>query len=291
MATVQSVAEMEQASRAPREIEVPASTSWPLVLAFGFTLVFAGLLTSASVSALGAVLTAAGCVGWFREVFPREHEVVLRVIAEAPSVVTERPVVDRLPVAQDQVRAWLPLQTHPISAGVKGGLAGGAAMAVLACAYGLIKAGSIWYPINLLAASVYAQSVKLEAAQLNSFHGDSFVIALFLHLLVSTAVGLLYGAMLPMFARRPILLGGLIGPVLWSSLLYSMLSLLNPVLESHIDWLWFMASQVAFGIVAGMVVVRQPRVPTRENLAFALRAGVEATPGTLPLREEGEPRP
>jgi hypothetical protein len=290
MATVQSVAEMEQASRAPREIEVPASTSWPLVLAFGFTLVFAGLLTSASVSALGAVLTAAGCVGWFGEVFPREHEVVLRVIAEAPSVVTERPVVDRLPVAQDQVRVWLPLQTHPISAGVKGGLAGGAAMAVLACAYGLIKAGSIWYPINLLAASVYAQSVKLEAAQLNSFHGDSFVIALFLHLLVSTAVGLLYGAMLPMFARRPMLLGGLIGPVLWSSLLYSMLSLLNPLLESHIDWLWFMASQVAFGIVAGMVVVRQPRVPTRENLAFALRAGVEA-PGTLPLREEGEPRP
>ena len=290
MATVESVAEMEQASRAPREIEVPASTSWPLVLAFGFTLVFAGLLTSASVSALGAVLTAAGCVGWFREVFPREHEVVFRVIAEAASVVTERPVVDRLPVAQDQVRAWLPLQTHPISAGVKGGLAGGAAMAVLACAYGLIKAGSIWYPINLLAASVYAQSVKLEAAQLNSFHGDSFVIALFLHLLVSTAVGLLYGAMLPMFARRPILLGGLIGPVLWSSLLYSMLSLLNPLLESHIDWLWFMASQVAFGIVAGMVVVRQPRVPTRENLAFALRAGVEA-PGTLPLREEGEPRP
>jgi hypothetical protein len=290
MATVQSVAEMEQASRAPREIEVPASTSWPLVLAFGFTLVFAGLLTSASVSALGAVLTAAGCVGWFREVFPREHEVVLRVIAEAASVVTERPVVDRLPVAQDQVRAWLPLQTHPISAGVKGGLAGGAAMAVLACAYGLIKAGSIWYPINLLAASVYAQSVKLEAAQLNSFHGDSFVIALFLHLLVSTAVGLLYGAMLPMFARRPILLGGLIGPLLWSSLLYSMLSLLNPLLESHIDWLWFMASQVAFGIVAGMVVVRQPRVPTRENLAFALRAGVEA-PGTLPLREGGEPRP
>jgi hypothetical protein len=281
---------MEQASPAPREIEVPASTSWPLVLAFGFTLVFAGLLTSASVSALGAVLTAAGCVGWFREVFPREHEVVLRVIAEAASVVTERPVVDRLPVAQDQVRAWLPLQTHPISAGVKGGLAGGAAMAVLACAYGLIKAGSIWYPINLLAASVYAQSVKLEAAQLNSFHGDSFVIALFLHLLVSTAVGLLYGAMLPMFARRPILLGGLIGPLLWSSLLYSMLSLLNPLLESHIDWLWFMASQVAFGIVAGMVVVRQPRVPTRENLAFALRAGVEA-PGTLPLREGGEPRP
>src|ERR1041385_9070749 len=98
MATVSSTAGIEQASRAPREIEAPASTSWPMVLAFGFTLVFAGLLTSASVSALGAVLAVAGCAGWFREVFPREHEVVLRVTAEAPSPATERPAVDRLPV-------------------------------------------------------------------------------------------------------------------------------------------------------------------------------------------------
>jgi hypothetical protein len=103
-------------------------------------------------------------------------------------------------------------------------------------------------------------------------------------------VGLLYGAMLPMFARRPILLGGFLGPVLWSGLLYSMLSLLNPLLESRIDWLWFIASQVAFGVVAGLVVVRQPRVTTRENIAFAIRAGVEAA-GMTPPRPIGERRP
>jgi len=125
---------------------------------------------------------------------------------------------------------------------------------------------------------------------LYSFHLDSFAIALFLHVLVSTAVGLLYGAMLPMFARRPILLGGLIGPVLWSGLLYSMLSLLNPLLESRIDWFWFMASQVAFGVVAGIVVVRQPQEPTRENVSFALRAGVEA-PGIIQPRGKVEDRP
>jgi hypothetical protein len=124
---------------------------------------------------------------------------------------------------------------------------------------------------------------------LYAFHADSFAIALVLHALISTAVGLLYGAMLPMFARRPILLGGLIGPVLWSGLLYSMLSLLNPLLESSIDWFWFAASQVAFGIVAGLVVVRQPRVQTRENVAFAIRAGVEA-PGITPPHTTGEER-
>jgi len=290
MATLQSVLEAEQTSRAPQEIETPASTAWPLVLALGFTLICAGLLTSVSVSVLGAVLAVAGCAGWFREVLPSAHEEVVSVVPDQFVPVTERRVVDRFPVAPDQVRAWLPLDTHPISAGLKGGLAGGVAMAVLACAYGVLKAGSIWYPINLLAASVYAQSLKLGASQLNAFHADSFAIALVLHALVSTAVGLLYGAMLPMFAHRPILLGGLIGPVLWSGLLYSMLSLLNPMLESHIDWLWFIASQVAFGIVAGLVVVRHPRVPTRENVAFAIRAGVEA-PGITPPHPTGEERP
>jgi hypothetical protein len=271
-------------------IELPAPTAWPIVLAFGLTLVFAGLLTSAAVSLLGAVLTIAGCVGWFREILPHEHEEVVAVAPDKPSVITERHVVERLPVAEELVRAWLPVQTYPVSAGVKGGLAGGVAMAVLACGYGLLKAGSIWYPINLLAATVYAKSLSVDRVQLSSFHGDSFAVALVLHGIGSTLVGLLYGAMLPMFARRPILLGGLIAPVLWSGLLYSIIGILNPLLEKHIDWLWFTASQVAFGIVAGLVVVRQSRVTTHENLPFALRAGIEA-PGMMRRRGSGEKRP
>ncbi len=284
MGTSLSAEPMGQSPQTPREIEVPASTAWPLVLAFGFTLLFAGLLTSVSVTALGAVLAVAGCVGWFREVFPHEHGEVVPVVPQDLRVKTVRRVVERLPVAAEQLRAWLPVHTYPVSAGLKGGLAGSVAMAVLACTYGVLKAGSIWYPINLLAAAVYAQSLKLGPAQLNSFHADSFAIAVGLHGFVSTVVGLLYGAMLPMFARRPIVLGGLIAPVLWSGLLYTMLGLLNPLLASHIDWLWFMASQVAFGLVAGLVVIRQSRVTTRENLPFAMRAGIEA-PGIIPPRE------
>jgi len=267
-------------SRHPAVIESPASTAWPLALAFGVTLMFAGLLTSASVSLLGVVLAVAGCVGWFREVLPHEHEVAVPVVPDEFRITTERKAVERLPVAPELVRAWLPLETYPISAGVKGGWAGGVAMAVLACTYGLLKTGSIWYPINLLAGVVYVESVKLPMGDLNAFHPILFGIALLLHAVTSTLVGLLYGAMLPMFPRRPMILGGLIAPVLWSGLLYSILDLINPLLESHIDWYWFMASQVAFGVVAGLVVTRQERVATRENLPFAMRAGVEA-PGIM----------
>jgi len=279
-----------ETDRAALEIELPAPTAWPIVLAAGVTLMFAGLLTSVSVSILGVVLAVAGSVGWFREVLPHPHEFVLTVVPDEVRVSTERRQVERLPVTAEQVRAWLPVHTYPVSAGVKGGWAGSVAMAALACAYGVLKVGSLWYPINILASVVYAQSVKLGPAELLTFHADSFAIALVLHGLASTLVGVLYGAMLPMFARRPIVLGGLIAPVLWSGVLYSILGVTNPALQARIDWRWFIASQVAFGIVAGLVVVRQSRRPTRENISFALRAGVEA-PGIILPRGSERGRP
>ena len=266
-------------------IDVPAPTAWPLVLALGGTLIFAGLLTNVSVTVLGVVLSLAGCGGWFREVIPDEHEVQVPVVADDAEIATDRRVVDRLAIAPEQVRAWLPVHTYPISAGVRGGWAGAIAMAVLACGYGVLNAGSVWYPINLLAAVVHAQSVKFGSADLNAFHLDSFAIAVSVHASVSTLVGLLYGAMLPMVPRRPMVLGGLIVPVLWSGLMHSTMSLLNPLLASRIDWLWFVASQVAFGIVAGAVVVRRSPMPTLENVSFVMRAGIEA-PGTIPPRGE-----
>ncbi|HEV3059906.1 MAG TPA: hypothetical protein VGY48_16770, partial [Vicinamibacterales bacterium] len=119
-------------AREMNTIDVPAPTAWPLVLAIGFTLIFAGLLLSASVTALGAVLALAGCVGWFREVFPRDHEEAVTVVPDDRQVATGRHSIDRLPLAPQQLRAWLPVRTYPISAGLKGGWAGSVAMAVLA---------------------------------------------------------------------------------------------------------------------------------------------------------------
>jgi hypothetical protein len=266
-------------------IHLPAPTPWPIVLAFGITLLLAGLVTSASVSILGAILAAAGCAGWFRDVLPQEQEETIEVKVEAAVVATTRREVARLPVAPDLPRALLPLETYPVSAGIKGGLAGSVAMAVLACLYGVLKEGSIWYPINLLAATAYTQSVHFGTASLKAFHLDSFLLAVGIHLLTSLLVGLLYGAMLPMIPHRPILLGGVVAPILWTGLLHSVLELLNPLLNELISWPWFVASQFAFGIVAGLVVVRQQRVPTQQLVPFLVRAGVEA-PGMMKERPE-----
>jgi hypothetical protein len=276
----------EASGTATSTVILPAPTAWPITLAFGLTLLFAGLVTNASLSILGAILSVIACVGWFRDVLPQEKEETIRVTVEAPVVATSRLQVERLAVAPELSRALLPLETYPVSAGIKGGLAGSVAMAALACLYGLLKQGSIWYPINLLAATVYSEFLRFGTASLYSFHLSSFLIAVVIHLLTSLLVGLLYGAMLPMFPRRPILLGGIIAPILWTGLLYSILELLNPLLNKHIDWVWFIASQFAFGIVAGLVVMRQERVPTQQFVPFVLRAGIEA-----PGMSREKPRP
>src|SRR5271155_293649 len=270
----------QQAKTTPAGVTLPAPTAWPIVLAFGISLLFAGMVTSASISILGGVLTLIGCAGWFSDVLPHEKHHVVPVKEDTIIISTPRRHVARLPIAPDLPRALLPLEFYPVSAGIKGGLAGSVGMAVLACAYGILKQSSIWYPINLLAATLYGQSQKLDAASLKSFHLDAFLLACVLHLVTSLLVGLLYGAMLPMFPRRPILLGGVIAPILWTGLLHSVLELINPLLNEHIDWVWFVASQCAFGVLAGLVVQRQHPVRTRQLMPFSVLAGIEA-PGAM----------
>src|SRR5258708_23004205 len=72
----------------PDTIEMPAPTVWPIALAFGITLLFAGLVTSASVSVLGAIAAVVAAVGWFRDVFPHEAHEVVAVVAEVPDATT-----------------------------------------------------------------------------------------------------------------------------------------------------------------------------------------------------------
>ncbi len=248
---------------------------------------FAGLLTNATVSVLGAIFTICGAIGWFREVLPHEHDEVVPIRPDQPAPVVPPREVKRVVAPEEVKRAWLPLKIYPVSAGVKGGLAGGVAMAILAVLYGVIFYHSVWYPINLLAGTLYAPSATPSVEEMLHFRMGWFLFALAMHITMCLLVGLLYGAMLPLLPHRPILLGGIIGPLLWTGLLYHIIGYVNPMLDQRINWWWFAASQAAFGIVAGFVVKRQNRVWTAENIPLAMRAGIEA-PGIIPERDGEE---
>src|SRR5260370_7169122 len=78
----------EQKQRDP--IEMPASTAWPILLAFGITLSFASLVTSVGVGIAGLVLVCCGVAGWAKQVLPEEHHEMIPVEARrfTPSSVT-----------------------------------------------------------------------------------------------------------------------------------------------------------------------------------------------------------
>jgi len=274
---------------ANQPVEVPAPTAWPIVLAFGIMLLWAGLVTSVAVSVLGAAIAIRGAIGWFGDVLPRERHEFVTADPQVPPVRTRRPTMDRTTIAPDRHRVWLPVEIYPISAGIRGGLAGGAAMAILAMIYGILSQRSLWYPINLLAAGFFPAAGTQTMAGLTSFHPSMFLIATAIHLITSILVGLLYGAMLPMLPRQPILLGGLVAPILWSGVVHSILGIVNPVLNQRIDWVWFVISQMGFGIVAGIVVSRRERIPTWQRLPFAFRAGLEQS-GMHDEDQQGGPR-
>ncbi len=266
-------------------IETPAPTAWPMIMALGLTLAFAGLVTSMAVSMVGFILTIAGAVGWFGEVIPAEHRETVRVEAALEAIVPAKIGVDYLPVGELGNRAILPLEIYPYSAGIKGGIAGGVVMAVLAVLQGIALHGSPWYTVNILAATAMSDLANANTATLSSFIPQAFVVALIIHAAASILVGLLYGEMLPMFPRDPAFWAATVAPLLWTGLLWSSLSVINPLLDARIEWRWFILCQIAFGAVAGFVVNLTERVHTLQHLPFAVRTGIEA-PGLVGKGED-----
>jgi hypothetical protein len=256
-------------------IQLPAPTAWPMVLGLGIALMLAGMVTSWPISLLGLVMAVPAVVGWFFQVLPHEHHVYVGVRTDVMEIKSTREALAYLPLDEHH-RKLLPLETFSIMAGVKGGIAGGLAMIVLATLYGLIKYHSVWYAANLLAAGGFVSWAGQSNAFLAQFHLEGLLAASAIHGLTSVLIGLLYGAMLPMYPKKPIVTAGFIAPLLWTGILHSTLGIISPILDRRIDWLWFVISQIAFGLVAGYVVNLQVKVRTPQfrSLPFSLRAGI-----------------
>lgn len=261
-------------------VHMPAPTVWPMVLALGLTLIITGMVTSAAVSALGLLLSLAATIGWFREVLSVEAHQMVPAVDEEIEISSARKSIERLPI-DPMHRKMVPVETFRITTGIKGGIAGGIAMIVPATLFSLLKYHSLWYATNLMAAGGFVSWAGQSDEFLAQFHLQGLLAALAIHLTASLLVGLLYGAMLPMFPRWPILTAGFLAPLLWTGLLYSTLEFISPVLNERISWFWFIPSQIAFGLVAGFVVNLQARVrtPQFQALPFALRAGLHGAIG------------
>ena len=273
----------EQSPREP--IEMPASTAWPMLLAFGVTLCFASLVTSAGVGFAGFVLVCCGVRGWARQVLPDEHHEMVPVAARRFVPLSPRTRVAHVQISEVH-RAFLPVESYPIISGLRGGIAGGIIMIFPALLYGYLTQHSIWYAVNLLGGAGVASWTNATTADIAAFHWNGLITATVIHATICTLIGLLYGAILPMWPRRPILLGGIVTPLLWTGLIHSILGFANPAFNARIAWGWFALSEILFGIVAGLVVTRSGKIRTHQTLPFILRMGIEAKEFKSPKEDE-----
>ena len=272
-------------------VVLPEPTAWPAVLAVGLTLLFAAMVTNTILAYLGGVLILFGIVGWFRDVLPHEKHEVIPVVVQEIVFTTTRTSVERLQFSTPTLAGTssqsattgherTAVHGNVVLAGLKGGIAGGVAMVFPALLYGIIRYHSIWYTVNLLGGAGVAALQNATPQEIAQFHWGGLLVASVIQGVTCLLVGLLYGALLPILPKHPMVLGGLVAPALWTGLLHSSLGLINPFLDARIDWWWFAASQVTFGLVAGYVVSRQGGLRELRSQPFAVRMGIE-TPGLM----------
>jgi uncharacterized membrane protein YagU involved in acid resistance len=250
---------MPQPSETPNrheDIEMPQPTAAPMILAAGIVLLGAGVILGWAMSVVGAVVFAAGLAAWVGHLLPgRGHFHEQRVaVEERPQPIAATPgAVEQLATGLPGYRMRLPLHVHPISAGVKGGLLGGLLMPLPALLWGLVSGNSIWYPINLLAGMA---APGVETADLKQFSLPFLLVGGFIHLVMSVVIGLIYGVLLPTLPELPRSLSwaGLLMPLLWTAASFILMGFVNPALQHHVSWPWFIVSQFVYGVVMAAVV-------------------------------------
>ncbi len=250
----------------PGAVEMPRPMVWPMVLSLGLVLLALGVVTNLAISATGLVLLAVGVGGWVGQMLPgRGH------VHEPLAPPQERPrlpagavgTVSRLGTGMPGYRLRLPVEMHPVSAGVWGGVAGGLLMVVPALIYGVVSGHGLLYPVNLLAGMVLPGLDRMTPEELGQFHPGLFALGAVIHVAMCLVIGLLYGVLMPTLPEipRPIAWGGLLMPLLWTGVSGSLLAVVNPVMGARVDWPWFIVSQFVFGVVAAGVVLALRNVP------------------------------
>ncbi len=250
-------------------VQVPRPTAAPMVLALGMAILAAGVPLGTTFLIVGAVVLVAGLCIWVAQLLPGRghvHESLAEPARLKPGGTGVTPVVqrgvERMQPGMPGYRLRLPQDVHPISAGLKGGIAGGAVMPVPALLWSLLSGHGLWYPVNLLAGMVLPGVGHMHVAELIQFHASLLAVALVIHVVMSVVIGLIFGVLLPTLppVPRPIAWGGLFMPILWTGASFVAMQVINGALPGKVSWPWFLLSQLVFGITMPAAVLGANRL-------------------------------
>lgn len=158
-------------------------------------------------------------------------------------------------------RLGVPAYFYPYSSGFYGGLAGGALMGLPALAYGILSGYGIWFPINLIAATVLPRMQQMSPAEIARFDIGVLAVALLIHFTVAAVLGLVFAVLLPTLPGHPSFWALLIGPLFWLTGTYLLLPQLNAVMAQQLNWISFSVALFLYGLGLGLWVERTEKIP------------------------------
>lgn len=159
----------------------------------------------------------------------------------------------------EEVGTGWPTEVVPYRAGAIGGLAGGGAMVLVALAYGWLSGRGIWFPVNLIGATVVRELQAASPETLMAFHPSALLAGLLIHGFLSITLGILYALILPTLPGSPLGWAVLVGPLLWLAATFVILPIFNPIMARYVDWPFFALAHLAYGLTMGLWVGRTPR--------------------------------
>src|SRR5437762_1473312 len=82
-------------------------------------------------------------------------------------------------------------------------------------------------------------------AGLGQFHAGLLVCGILIHATMSVSIGLMYGVLMPTlpYIPRPLAWNGLLMPLLWTAVTYTVMAVVNPLLNERVAWPAFIFSQ------------------------------------------------
>ncbi len=149
---------------------------------------------------------------------------------------------------------------YPYRVGIVGGLIAGAVMTVAMALWGLWSGNGIWYPVNMIAATILRPMQAMSDAELRQFMPLAAVVGTAAHIAVSTALGFLFDLVLPTLPGSALLWGIVIGLLLWAGANFAVLPLINPRMTEMTNQPTFLLANVAYSVVLGLWVSRAEKL-------------------------------
>lgn len=141
-------------------------------------------------------------------------------------------------------------------AGIIGGSLGGLGMAIVAVVTGVFTGLGVWFPLNLVGATLVRSLQTAPSATLAEFNLAALIAGFVLHMVLSVGLGVVFVTLLPTLPGNPLVWSVIVGGMLWFIAQFAVLPIFNPLMASEVHIPSFFVAHLVYTLTLGVVVLR-----------------------------------